>query len=1013
MRGINAHRVDRVPGPASNLRWPGIVGGLAGILLALSLVMAGEDGSQEVEPVIERLKPKEPLEAVQTFSVLHGFQMELIAHEPLLRDPVAIAYDGNGAMYAVEMTAYPHPDRADEQAFGQVRLLLDDDGNGQFDSSHVFAERLSTPTSAICWKGGVFVLAPPDLWYLKDTDGDHAADVRTKVFTGFGVDNAERLANNLKWGIDNRIYGTTSHSGGSIRPGDDPAAKPISISRRDFCFDPRTKQFETLTWATSRWGNSFDDAYNRFVCQNTGPARHVVLPRRYLARNPYLRVASVYQSLAKEVGTEPVYRTSPPEPWRLVRAFRRQARGKPANPGEINATGYFTASCGITIYRGNAWPNRFRGNIFVGDAAGNLVHRRTLTPRGATFDSQRADADREFISSSDNFFRPVNFVNAPDGTLHVVDMYREVVEGPSWVPEDLQKQGLVDVNGGSDRGRVYRVAPPGFKTPPPPRLRQATTAELVAHLENASSWWRETAQRLLVERQDQSAADPLRITLSCSNSSTARLHAMWTLNGIDALRDADLIVALCDQSADVREHAVRAAEPRLKTSPRLLERVIASHCDDSPRVRFQVAFTLGEVDDVRATAALASIAMRDRGDVWMRTAVLSSSGNRSVPLLAALLDVPVMTTGGAGTEMLHDMAFMIAAKGDSAEIKRALSTIADLQRVTADLPALQIQLAAQFLRSDRRAVVLTSAPELVQTLIPHVRRIAADDESDAALRADAIAFLDLDEPERARELVVSLVHSRQPHEVQMAAVRHLSRSSDADVAVLLVEKWSHTAPSVRGEIIETLASRNAWVPALLAAVRTKQIPAGEISAARRTRLLEHSDQSIRDQAARLLADEVLGARHDVIADYQPALALNGDARRGKALFLKECTVCHRFGKQGHDIGPNLSDYGRKRLPPASLMMQILDPNREVSSSFVSYVVALKDGKLANGIIASQIPGSITLKQAKNVTVTILRKDIDVIRSTGKSLMPEGLEKKLDHQQMADLLSFLMQINERV
>ena len=151
----------------------------------------------------------------------------------------------------------------------------------------------------------------------------------------------------------------------------------------------------------------------------------------------------------------------------------------------------------------------------------------------------------------------------------------------------------------------------------------------------------------------------------------------------------------------------------------------------------------------------------------------------------------------------------------------------------------------------------------------------------------------------------------------------------------------------------------------------------------------------------------------MIAAYQPALAITGDAERGKAIFLRECTICHRFGNQGHDIGPNLSDYGRKRLSPASLMAQILDPNRELSSNFVNYVVVLNDGKILNGIIASQTPGSITLKREKNATVVILRKDIDEIKSSGKSLMPEGLEKNINHQQMTDLLSFLLKINERI
>jgi len=984
------------------------------LLFTVMVVAYGQEPSSpklNTEPSIKRLKSKEPQKAVKTFSVQHGFRMELIAHEPLLRDPVSITYDENGAMYVVEMTAYPHPHRSNEQALGQVRLLLDDDHDGNFDSSYVFADKLSTPTSAICWKGGVFVTSPPDLWYMKDTDDDHKADVRRKVFTGFGVNNAEQLANNLKWGVDNKIYGAASHSGGSIRPADDPSAKPISIIGRDFCFDPQTGEFETLSWATSRWGNCFDNDYNRFVCQNTGPARHVVLPLRYLARNPCLRVASVYESLAKEGGTEPVYRTSPPEPWRVVRAFRRQALGKPANPGEINAVGYFTASCGITIYRGNAWPAEFLGNIFVGDAAGNLVHRRTLTPSGVTFDSQRADEKAEFIASSDNFFRPVNFTNAPDGTLHVVDMYREVVEGPSWVPEDLKQKGLVDVQGGSDRGRVYRVAPPGFKFPLPPRLGKASTAELVKYLENRNSWWRETAQRLLVERQDKSAVDPLRMMLAASITPTARLHAMWTLDGLGGIRNEDLLAALSDRSMVVREHAVRIAEPRLNTSARLLTKVIQSHSDDAARVRFQVAFTMGEVDDTRAVKALANIAVRDQHDPWMRTAVFSSSYKKLDQLLAALLAVPSFSKGD-GVEMLKEVAFMIGARNEPVEIKRSLSSIARLKPVSLSL-TLQIQLVTQFLGTDQQKFLASFSGDLIEILMPHVRRMASDEETASSLRADAIAFLVFDKFERAKDILVPLIDSRQPREVQMAAIRLLAQSSDKDAAVLLIEKWNKTTPLARSEIVETLASKNAWVPLLLAAVKENQIPAGEISAAHRAQLLKHPDAAIRKQAAGLLADEVLGERNDVIAAYQQSLAITGDAERGKALFLRECTACHRLGDQGHDIGPNLSDYGRKRLPPTSLMSQILDPNREVSSEFVNYVVVLGNGKIVSGIIASQSQGSITLKREKNATVTILRKNIDAIQSSGKSLMPEGLEKKINHQQMADLLSFLMKINERI
>ncbi len=983
-----------------------------GIFLLNSRAEEPTQLTDPVEPTIKRVKPKSPQESAKTFSVLHSFRMQLIAHEPLLRDPVSIAYDENGAMYAVEMTAYPHPENATHSAFGQVRILVDKDNDGVFDSSTVFADKLSTPTSAICWKGGVFVIAAPDLWYLKDTNGDHMADVRKKIFTGFGISNAETLANNLKWGIDNKIYGATSHSGGSIRRADDPTAKPISINGRDFRFDPQTLEFEALTWATSRWGNSFDDAYNRFVCQNTGPARHVVLPRRYLARNPYLRVDSVYQSLAKEVGTELVYRTSPPEPWRLVRAFRRQSLGKPANPGEINATGYFTASCGITIYRGNAYPAEFRGNIFVGDAAGNLVHRRTLTPNGVTFDSKRSDEKAEFIASSDNFFRPVNFINAPDGTLHVVDMYREVVEGPSWVPDDLKQKGLVDVHGGSDRGRVYRLAPPNFKTPPSPQLGKASAAELVQHLDNPNSWWRETAQRLLIERQDKSAVAPLQELLATTDKPTARLHALWTLDGLAALRDEILLVALSDRSAVVREHAIRVAEPRLNKSAKLLDNVIELQNEPASRVRFQVALTLGETHDARAVNALANIAARDRHDPWLKTAVLSSSYQKLDQLLMALLGKPSLLEDADGVALVSETAFMLGARNEPVEIKQALSAIARLEPTDATTQ-IQIRLIARFLNTDKYKLVASSSKKLLGRLIPHAKMIVRDTNASADLRADAIAFLVFDSVASAADILTPLLDTRQPREVQMATVRLLSKSSELGTAQLLIEKWNNTTPAVRSEIVETLASKTEWVPLLLTAVKKKQIPAGEIAAARRAQLLKHPNKSIRNQAATLLADEVLGERKDVIAAYKPALARDGDAARGKTLFLKECTVCHRFGKQGHDVGPNLSDYGRKRLPPASLMAQILDPNREVSSNFVNYVVVLNSGKIVTGIISTQTPGSITLKRDKNEMVTILRKDIDEIKSTGKSIMPEGFEKKINHQQMADLLKFLDSVNQRI
>ena len=318
----------------------------------------------------------------------------------------------------------------------------------------------------------------------------------------------------------------------------------------------------------------FDDWGNRFVCNIRNPSQHVLLPSRYLARNPYLPVASAIHDVSVGGDNVPVYRISPPEPWRAVRAERWASEADSRHPrSEMVAEGYITSTSGITVYRGAAYPARYRNNLFMGEVSGNLVHRQTLVPDGVTFIARRADENTEFVRSTDNWFRPVNFVNAPDGTLHVLDMYRETIEHPWSIPDDIK--ALLDLESGRDRGRLYRLAPPGFKVPKPPRLGSASTVELVQTLENPNSWWRETAQRLLFERRDPAAVPLLKRLLRESHEPLARLHALHTLDGLQSLGDDDLLLAMEDPAAGIREHAVLLAEPRLKDNPALSEPVLS------------------------------------------------------------------------------------------------------------------------------------------------------------------------------------------------------------------------------------------------------------------------------------------------------------------------------------------------------------------------------------------------------------------------------------------------------
>ncbi len=997
------------------------------LLVILPVTSGDEPPSDESFP---SFPPKSTTEALATFKIRDGFHLELLAAEPLVMDPVAAAYDEDGQLYVVEMSDYPYTDPKNDKPFtentldpplGRVRLLIDRDGDGHFDEGHLFAEKLSWPTGIAVWKGGVFVGATPDLWYFKDTDGDGEADVRQKVFTGFRKFNVQAVMNNLTWGLDHQIYGAASGNGGLVVPADQPDAKPVNVLRRDFRFDPRTKSLQAISGG-ARFGNTFDDHGNRFLCNIRNPAEHVVLPSHYLERNPLLPAPPVLHDAAESGDTIPVYRISPPEPWREVRARRWAAIGKAYPQSELVGAGFLTSSSGVTVYRGDAYPDSFRGNLFLGEVANNLIIRFAVEPDGVTFRARRAEPDGvEFLASTDTWFRPVNFVNAPDGTLHILDMYRETIEHPWSIPDDILSR--LDLRSGTDRGRIYRLEPPDFERRPTPRLSQALTTELVALLEHPNAWHRDTAHRLIFERQDDSAVAPLRRLLDESDQPLARLHTLWSLDGLDKLTDGDLLHALNDTSATVREHAVRLAEPRLPRSPALLDRVLKlAGSEDDARVRFQLAFTLGEVTDPSADFRLAAIALRDADDLFIRTAVLSSAYRDPLTLLQTLLDRadrPFLDRPGA-LALLRSLAFQVGARGKIQEAVATLATLAKVPKTDGNGGALArkvvLTLAEGLGRSKSGLTAVSEeasgneqAHRFLEDILESARRDVANPVASVEAVSDALALL-ADRPfAEAKEWIAPRLEPTQPQEIQQAAARALATHAEPEVAKLLLTNYRAYRPALKADILQILLGRPIWQGALLDAVASGQVPPGQIPTARRGLLLESRNPAIRDRARSLLGAEVPGPRREVIARYQEALTLSALAERGRAVFERECLTCHKLGEKGHSVGPNLASVQRRG--PDEILLHILDPNREVAPDFLEYVVELKDGRVATGLIASETATSLTLKRAEGESETILRREVEAIASTGKSLMPEGLEDKLKPQEMADLLAFLLEIQK--
>jgi putative membrane-bound dehydrogenase-like protein len=963
------------------------------------------DRVQTDEELKEFLKPipaKTPQEALKTFETSHGFRMELVASEPLVVDPIAAEFDENGQLYVCEMVDYPYKPKPGQKPLGTVRLLRDTDGDGVFDESHVFADGMLWAGGVVPWKGGVFVAAPPDIWYLKDTDGDFKADVKIKIFTGFGLRNQQSIMNNLRFGLDHKIYGSTSYNGGAIRKGDDDKSPGVTVTGHDFRFDPEKREFETIT-GTIQFGNTFDDWGNRFLCSQAQPLLHVVLPQEYLARNPYLAVPTAINDIAH--ASVPVYRISPIEHWRQIRSDRL-ATYTLRNPAKFGVSqNVIDAAAGVTIYRGSAYPKEFYGNVFVGEAQHNLVHRRTLVPDGVTFKSERADQNTEFVRSSDNWFRPVNFINAPDGTLYVLDMSREIIESNN-IPLDVAK--YLDLKNGRTQGRIFRLAPPGFRSPKPPRLGQASAEQLVTTLENPNGWWRDTAQRLIYERQDKACVPNLRALLANSKLPQARLLALWSLQGLGELSDHDIEIALSDRAPEIREHAIRRAETHLDASPKMLDRVLSLANDPNARVCLQLAFTLGETKDSRAISVLAGIAKRYATDQWIRTAVLSSVAQTSDRLFVELLSDDAFARTPAGTAFLVELAHIVGARGQMPEISRVIAAVAEHRdgnrgsnlgtAVVLGLGSGMKQSGSALPDSNR---LPPQAGKFIQSLIARAESLALDEHARMSERLQSIKLVGCRELAKAQLMLRQLLRPDQPKEVQLAVLDVLAEYKDPSVASWIIAGWNTYLPAVRTRAIRVLLSRDEWAETYLAAVENKQASVAEIDPPARVQLLQHRNGSIREIAKKLFANS---PRDSVIAEYRPVLQHLGDPSRGELIYKRECSACHHIRDMGYEVGPDLASSPSRN--PDALLTNILDPNRMVDPAFLQYVVVDKSGRTFTGKIVAETATSVTLTSGKGVQETVLRANVDEMASTGKSLMPEGFEKTIPKAEMADLIAFL-------
>ncbi len=597
---------------------------------------------------------------MKTFKLAPGFRIELVASEPLVEDPVAVAFDPDGRIWVVEMRGFmPDVDgKGEDQPVGRIVVLEDTDGDGKMDKRTVFADGLVMPRALCLVRDGLLVAEPPMLWFMRDTDGDGKADEKTAVAKDYGNRmNPEHNANGLMSALDNWIYSANF------------TARFRSLEE-DWKREP--------TAFRGQWGIAQDDFGRLFFNANEDQLRCDPVPAAYLFRNPNYRAPLGYNfQVMKDQSVWPV-RVNPG----VNRGYRK---------GQLRADGTlatFTAACGPTIYRGDNFPAEFRGNAFVCEPAGNLVKRDILTEHDVAITGRRAYEKSEFLASTDERFRPVNAYTAPDGTLYVVDMYRGVVQHrvyiTSYLRDQSKQRGLEQP---LHQGRIYRVIHEGTPRGPTPHLSKTGSAELVNLLSHPNGWWRDTAQRLLVERSDVAVVPALQAKATADPNELGRIHALWTLEGMGALDKETVIKALDDSRPKVRAAAIRMAEELLKTpaKPKLLIRLLTmSQSDLDVDTQLQLAFTLGQVSDPQAEQGMVNIAKNSSSNAFVREALITGLVVRELEFLEKLLvDKDWQENRPGRSELLSGLAQCVFTERKAKGVERLLELAAGESSATA------------------------------------------------------------------------------------------------------------------------------------------------------------------------------------------------------------------------------------------------------------------------------------------------------------------------------------------
>lgn len=985
-------------------------------------------------------KPLPPEESIKHFIVPQDFHLELFLDESDLQGkPISMNWDERGRLWISETVDYPNELMPPSEGRDRVRICEDTDQDGRADKFTVFAENLSIPTGIEFCRDGIVIQAGVETLFLRDTDGDGKSDQREVLITGWAMNDTHGGVSNFQYGLDNRYWAMQGYNDSKPKfaSGEHPGFRqgPWTFTIGGSPTRPEVTSVEFIRSTNNNsWGLGSSEEGLVFASTANGvPSVFVPIPNRYYERVRGWTPQLVAENIARD---------------HLFAPVTEKVR-------QVDWHGGYTAGAGHALYTARTYPKSWWNRVaFVCGPTGHLVGTYVLERDGANF---KADNPFNLVASDDEWSAPIMAEVGPDGNVWIIDWYNFIVQHNP-VPNGFKNgKGNAYESDLRDKshGRIYRLVYDGDEGQPdaaiPPTLDAANPSTLVAGLTHSNRLWRRHAQRLLVERGDLDVVDQLIELIQNSSvdetgNNPGAIHALWTLHGLGALSETQgrafqaAVSALEHAAAGVRRNAALVLPAGTASTEGLLAANLLADAD--MQVRLAALMALSDMPaHENAGEALARFASDEAmlADRYLSEGIIFAAAAHPNSFLANLLLTQTSTSNKTRANIARVVGEHVARSGlEATDLQTLLTQVASSQAsvhqaviegLVAGWPAATETVGIN--ESNERSLVSVAESTPVAEIGPLLRLGALLGSSELGKYSAAFAEqlqsklddVELDASDRVaaaeewlaisadkEATVANLVERLSPQlapEVSTGVIRSLANTTAENVAPQLLDVWSTMTPAQRTDIVAVLMTKPDTTLALLEAIREQELAFGDLSLDQRQTLANHPRELVREQAQKLMdavGSAVNSARQEVIDQYSTAAHATGDVALGKALFTKNCAICHMHSGEGKEVGPDLT--GMAVHPKEELLTHILDPSRGVEGNFRRYTLLTVDGKVLTGMLAAESLASVDLIDAEGKKQSVSREDIEQLTSSKKSVMPEGMEQQLTLSQMTDLLEFL-------